>query len=646
MAQLIYITLFGWIPFSLALFVVLPPERAVALGIVGGWLFLPPVAIPMSGLPDYDKLAAITGGICLATLIFQPNRLLNLRGRWIDLVIVGWCLCPLATSIRNGLGVYDGLSSCLTSAVRWGFPYLIGRLYLGTLEELRKFAIAMVVGGVVYVIPTVFEIRMSPLLRVYVYGITSAWGTRFGGWRPLVFLSTALEHGMWMTIVSVIAVWLWRSGTLRRIGVLPFGSVVLPCLLIVTLLCRSSGALFLLAGGLLILWACTAYRSKILIYLLLLAAPTYYALRIPNIWTGENLVNFLSVYFSEERAESLQYRFRCENLLAAKALQQPIWGWGGWGRSRITGPDGRDQAPTDGMWIIFFGGYGFAGLFLWTASMILPPFMFVRRYPVEQWTDPMVAPAAAIAVLLGLYQVDSLLNGFLNLPILTAAGGLACISSKQYRRSLLEDPLDPGPEPEGSIAREAQQPVSPQVQLADRYARLARTLRSRGSLSESRAALSHALELLDSASADHQESPGTRKARWDCVNNLAWFLLSESESPADDLRVALRLATQATEAEPQCAAYWNTLGAAHLQAGDAERSIGSINRSMSLSDGGTAFDFLILAMAHAQLNEEGPARDWYAQAGSWMERHDPQAELLQLDKVAIAYLNSCFGQST
>ena len=39
---LIPITLLGWIPFSIALFVLLPPRRAVVASIIGAWLLLPP----------------------------------------------------------------------------------------------------------------------------------------------------------------------------------------------------------------------------------------------------------------------------------------------------------------------------------------------------------------------------------------------------------------------------------------------------------------------------------------------------------------------------------------------------------------------------------------------------------------------------
>jgi len=140
----------------------------------------------MSGLPDYDKSTAITVAIVLATLIFQPQRLISFRARWFDALVLAWCLCPFMSSIQNGLGVYDGLASLAVAIVHWGLPYAIGRVYLGDLEGFREFAKGIVVGGMIYAIPTLFEIRMSPLLRVTVYGIGGrgvAGGGRGGAGR-------------------------------------------------------------------------------------------------------------------------------------------------------------------------------------------------------------------------------------------------------------------------------------------------------------------------------------------------------------------------------------------------------------------------------------------------------------------------------
>ena len=79
MIILVYVALLGWIPVCLALFVALPARQAAVAGVIGAWLLLPPVSMPVALLPDYDKSMAAVVGIILATLIFQPHRLLGFR---------------------------------------------------------------------------------------------------------------------------------------------------------------------------------------------------------------------------------------------------------------------------------------------------------------------------------------------------------------------------------------------------------------------------------------------------------------------------------------------------------------------------------------------------------------------------------------
>ncbi len=646
MSFLIPIALLSWIPISIALLFVLPAQRAVVASIVGAWLLLPPAVIPISGLPDYDKMMAATLGIMLGTLIFQPNRLLEFRPRLFDLPMVCWCLCPMISSLDNGLGLYDGLSAAFGNSVRWGLPYLVGRLYFGDLQGFRDLTIGIVIGALAYIPPTAFEIRMSPMLRDMVYGMPGWGGLRFGGYRPKVFLTNGLEHGMWMTVASLTAVWLWKCGALKRIGPLPMGSVLLPILLITTVLCRSTGALVLLVAGLLILWLCTRLNSKLCLYALLLVSPTYYTLRVPNLWSGQNLVSFIEEYLSPERAQSLGFRFACEDMLADKALRRPVWGWAGWGGNRVTGPDGRDLAPTDGMWILYLGCYGCVGLLAWTTVMLLPTLLFIRRFPIRLWATPMVAPLAAMATLMGLYMIDCLVNGFINLILVVASGGLICaLPTDSKRRTSVDDSSEGEPllrslrarsgPLEASSSRgmltnssaqlmvhESPAPATSQERLADRYQRLARTLKEQGSSAEARVAWINALDLLAEVASIHPDLPGIQRQRWNCANDLAWFLINEPDPSVGDPQLAVRLAIQATEADPEAAAYWNTLGAAYYRAGDDANAITALERSVTLTGGGTGFDHVFLTLAHARLGQYEQANHWKLQADLWMEQHE------------------------
>src|SRR3954470_14694027 len=147
MPFLIPIALFGWIPILLLLFSAWPSRRAVIVACVFGWLFLPYAGYDLPGLPAYSKQTATSLGVLLATAVFRVDLLLALRPRWADLPVAIWCLCPIASSLINDLGLYDGLAMAFGHSVLWGLPYLIGRIHFTRLEHIRELAIGIVEGG-------------------------------------------------------------------------------------------------------------------------------------------------------------------------------------------------------------------------------------------------------------------------------------------------------------------------------------------------------------------------------------------------------------------------------------------------------------------------------------------------------------------
>ena len=215
---------------------------------------------------------------------------------------------------------------------------------------------------------------MSPQLLRSIYGYGVWQGTRWGGYRPNVFFMTGLELGLWMTAASLTGWWLWWCGAIKKIGGYPFGSVLLPILMVTTILCRSTGALALLAFGTMVLWLSARLRTRLLVAGLLLAGPVYVGVRVPNLWSGQQAVDFVKSSLSEERALSLGYRFKCEQLLIARALEHPVFGWAGWDRSSVyfnADKPWRKRVPTDGLWIIILGTKGFIGLTLFIRGLDL-----------------------------------------------------------------------------------------------------------------------------------------------------------------------------------------------------------------------------------------------------------------------------------
>ena len=383
MTPLAYLALFGWPLLVVILFTMRPPSQAAAIAVVGAWLLLPPYSFGINGLPDYTKSVAAILGVVLGTLLFAPERLMSFVPRWYDLPMLAWCFCGIPSALSNDLTLYDGLSDALVQTVIWGMPYLIGRLYLSTLEDLRYFTVAMAIGGLCYVIPCAWEARMSPQLLGQIYGLGGWSGMRLGGYRPQVFFATGLECGMWMTAASLTAWWLWRCGTLKQIGGYPFGPMLL-VLLVTTVFCRSTGALALFVMGVLVLWLSVRRRTHLILAGLLLVGPIYVGIRLPNLWSGQQAVDLITAVIGYDRAESLEYRFKCERLLGDHALERPIFGWGGYGRGLVHfDAEKTKPVPPDGLWIGVLGSKGFVGMTLIYLSLVLPAALFVRRFPAH-----------------------------------------------------------------------------------------------------------------------------------------------------------------------------------------------------------------------------------------------------------------------
>ncbi len=627
MTPLAYLALFGWPLLVVILFAIRPAQQAAAIAVVGAWLLLPPYSFVINGLPDYTKSVAATLGVVLGTLLFAPDRLLSFVPRWFDLPMLGWCFCGIPSALSNGpeMGLYDGLSDALSQIVIWGLPYLIGRLYLNTLEDLRHFTVAMAVGGLSYVLPCLWEVRMSPQLLGQIYGIGGWSGMRLGGYRPQVFFSTGLECGMWMTAASLTAWWLWRCGALKQLRGYAFGPMLV-VLLVTTVLCRSTGALALFVMGVALLWLSIRYRTRLILAGLLLVFPFYIAIRLPDLWSGQQAVDLATAVVGPVRSESLEYRFKCERLLGDRALERPVFGWGGYGRNLVYwDEEHRKPVPPDGMWIGTLGGKGFVGMTLLYLSLVLPAARFVRNFPVRRWGDPGVAAASLAAGFMGLYLVDCLLNAFVNIIYISMAGGLASLDPRQLRT--------PGRDAEATgrraVGRTA--PWAPHVVataasgralLADRCRSLGRSFKLEGRLDEADAAWRQALDLLAALAAADPGNAEPRRRWCDCANDIAWLRANHPDPARRDPATAVSLARRAVDECPDVAAYWNTLGAASYRAGDDRAAIDALEHARALA-GGTAFDDVFLAMARSRAGDAEGARQALALAMLQAERDHP-----------------------
>ncbi len=433
MNSLVPIALFGWIPLVLLLFMIMRPRRAVIVSFVFAWLFLPVAGFALPGLPDYTKMSATCVGVLLGTVLFDAGRFRKFHFHLIDIPMVVVCLSPFVTSLTFQFDWYDGLSNVTLQIINWGLPYFIGRLYFSDLESLRELAIGIIIGGVIYFPLCLFELRMSPQLHNWVYGYHAhlfQQTKRWGGWRPTVFMQHGLAVGMWMAATSLLAIWAWFSHIMKGKWHHLLGLIVIP-LVATTVLCKSTGAIVLLVFGVALLCLRPVYGIRIILLVAVLMPPVYMTARIQG-WSGDSVVK-LAESVSEERAASLAYRFEAEELLAERAMQRPLLGWGGWGRSRVYDESGRDLAVTDSLWIITLGQKGLVGLISLSTVLLIPPLLLAWRVPSRLWIDPVVAPVAMLSLIALLYMYDNLANAMVNPIFIIVIGG---VSGPMIKRSL------------------------------------------------------------------------------------------------------------------------------------------------------------------------------------------------------------------
>lgn len=406
------------------------------MSFIVAWLYLPVVNIPLPGIPDLTKMSATCYGVLLATLLFDAGRITSFKPGWLDLPMLIWCFCPFASSMANGLGAYDGFSSALDQTVTWGVPYFLGRIYLGNLSGLRQLAVGVFVGGLSYVPLCLIESRLSPQMHRWVYGYHASAGFdqsyRLGGYRPTVFMNHGLAVGAWMMAATLAGIWLWKTGTIKQLWDIPMNWLVIT-LLITFVLCRSTGAYALLVIGVVLIFLSNWLRTALPVLLLLLSMCIYlYINSMTETYFTDQLVSAMSKVFPEERVASAEFRFNNEEILADKARQRVVFGWGGYGRNRVFARDWKgdlvDITVTDSLWIIAFGVNGIVGLSSITASMLLPvASLFVLRYPASTWSHRKIAPVAVLALVLALYMLDCILNAMTNPIFALSSGGISGI---------------------------------------------------------------------------------------------------------------------------------------------------------------------------------------------------------------------------
>ena len=92
---------------------------------------------------------------------------------------------------------------------------------------------------------------------------------------------------------------------------------------------------------------------------------------------------------------------------------------------------------------------------------------------------------------------------------------------------------------------------------------------------------------------------------------------------------AIALAKKSLELDPNHPTKASlALGVASYQTGDFKAAIAVMNNSMKGNNGGTSYEWFILAMSHWKLGEQDAGQQWYNKAIDWMQKYQPNDENL------------------
>ena len=179
------LALLAWPVVALWLYQTRPINQATLWTILGGYLLLPVGAsIKLAeGIPQLDKIS-IPSLAALAGCFFFARRPLAVLRTGFGLAEVFWLallIGPLVTSALNndpvvsgavilpGVGAYDGLSA-IVGQFLFMLPFFLGRQLLRNSADIEETLRTLVIAGLLYSLPMLFEIRMSPQLHRWLYG--------------------------------------------------------------------------------------------------------------------------------------------------------------------------------------------------------------------------------------------------------------------------------------------------------------------------------------------------------------------------------------------------------------------------------------------------------------------------------------------
>ncbi len=437
-------------PLSLGCFFVMRPQRAALIAVLGGDMFLPElVNFKFPLLPQFDKHNLPYLCVFIGCMLRRPSRVLrSTNERWFVvfslLLVTGAMLTGLTNQdpvIRryltplSGLTAKDGLYIGALNFTRVSLPFFLGCLLFRTAKDFRDLLVGVTVAAVLYTPLALFEVRMSPQLHLWLYGYfqhSFDQTKRWGGFRPMVFMS----HGLSLARFFMVAIFAsFALGRAKRVVMGMPARLVGWGLVVTLILGKSTGAIMFVAAGLpLLLWAKSKTQMRIA-FLLASFVFLYPMLRAWDLLPTDAILETSRSLVGADRTESLEFRFRNENILLERARQRFLFGWGMAARNFVFDRWGK-PAVADGYWVIQLGIIGVVGFVTSFGTLLIPIFLARRRLrfiPVEADRNLI----AGVALTLSVVAVDWIPNGLWAPYPYLLAGALTGVT-----RELMEHPSD------------------------------------------------------------------------------------------------------------------------------------------------------------------------------------------------------------
>lgn len=449
--------LFSWPIISLAFFGMLGQARGLIWSVAVGYLILPEAyGFDVPALPPYDKYIAIAVAALLGVFMTRSKNadqsdVVSVEPAFqriqMGLLVLIVLVSPVMTMLTNPEALIDGpnvrpgltyrdVISRAVYMLSFFTPLFLAWRVLVRPEHHRELLIAIVGLSVAYTFPVLFEWRMSPQLNIWIYGyFQHDWGQhlRGGGFRPIVFLQHGLVVGFLLMTATLSAFALSRDSALPR-GVF----ILLGCwMLLVLFMSRNFGSTFLalsFAPLVLSLGRKMQVRVAMIIAVVFLSYPLMKYFHL----SPEDPLFSLFDRLSPQRAASLGFRLRNEEALLARAMEKPLFGWGGWARSHIFNQWGRDMTIIDGTWIAVLGQRGWLGFFSYFGFIVMPIFFLGRAMRRK----PLSPAIAGMTLITGVNLVDLIPNSTMSPLGLMMLGSMAAFVQFDLKRQGDEVPGD------------------------------------------------------------------------------------------------------------------------------------------------------------------------------------------------------------